>query len=134
MRAAIARFVASREKNQGTDFVGNVIVRQLGGKVDRGLLEDLVQIACVRVLEAKSPPWLASGIAGWVGRATRRAVVDYFREGESDREFLERDAETQESADPDAPHTDAGARERLIVKYLEGASATIRSRRRRSAS
>ena len=125
MILALRRFLASREKKEGRQFVWGVVVLKLYGfkpkKIDVELVEDITHLAIVPALEAKTPPVTVWGIRGWVRRVTKCAVADYFRDREDDDENLEPDVEAADLAgDRLGPRTDWGAREHLIAKYLEG--------------
>jgi DNA-directed RNA polymerase specialized sigma24 family protein len=116
---ALRAFLASREKKQGRDFIKSVIIKRLGSGLNPTLMEDLEQAALTRALEAASPPYLVSGIPGWVSRVTKRAIADYFRAREDDEENLDHDAEAADQSERHAPQPDWGAREHLICQWLE---------------
>ena len=117
--AALYEFLASREEKKGDDWIKRVILRRLGGDLDPALLDDLVQLAHTRALEAKSPPWFVRGIPAWVARCTRRSVADYFRARKDDDENLQPGVEIGDLAgDRHGRATDEGARELLITKWL----------------
>jgi len=115
---ALRRFLASREKDEGNDFIRGVIIRKLGKDIEPALLDDLVQLAHVDALEAKSPPWTVHGVRGWVFRVTRRAIAHYFRARKDDEENLDPDADPVDWSDRHGPQTDWGARELLITNWL----------------
>jgi hypothetical protein len=73
--AALRRFLASREKDEGDDFIKGVIIRKLGKDIEPALLDDLVHLAQVAALEAQSPPWTVFGVRGWMFRVTHRALL-----------------------------------------------------------
>jgi DNA-directed RNA polymerase specialized sigma24 family protein len=121
---ALRRFLASKQKDEGRQFVWGVVVLRLYGprpkKINEELVEDITHLAIVRALEARTPPWTEGGIRGWVRRLTKCAVADYFRDQEDDEENLEPGVEVADLAsDRHGPHTDWGAREHLVAKYLE---------------
>lgn len=124
--AELQRFLGSRKPKEGPDYVRHVVIRKLYGRgkrkvrIDRELVDMLTQMAVVRALEAKAPPWTTLGVPGWVKRLTRRTIADYFRERKADDENLDRSEDA--GAVPEerhAPSPDWGAREHLIAKYLE---------------
>jgi DNA-directed RNA polymerase specialized sigma24 family protein len=119
MTLALHLFLSSKEKKKGEDFLRSVIVRKLGPDLEPDLMDELVQLARTRALDARSPPWTVGGIPSWVGRVTRRAIADYFRAREDDEENLDPDAHAHDPFDRHAPQTDWGAREHLIAKWLE---------------
>ncbi len=116
---ALWLFLASNEEKKGDDFIRSVIVRKLGRDLEPDLLNELVQLAHARALDAKSPPWTEGGIPSWVGRVTRCAIADYFRARQDDDDNLDPDAHAHDPFDRHAPQTDWGAREHLIAKWLE---------------
>jgi DNA-directed RNA polymerase specialized sigma24 family protein len=121
---ALRRFLASRQKDEGRQFVWGVVVLKLYGprpkKINVELVEDITHLAIVRALEAKTPPWTVGGIRGWVRRVTKCVIADYFSEREDDEEYLEPGVEVADLAgDRHGPHTDWGAREHLVAKYIE---------------
>jgi hypothetical protein len=118
MHAALLQFLASREEKKGRDWIRRVIVNKLGPDLEAALLDDLLQLAEARALEAKSPPVFEWGIPGWVARVTRCAIADYFRNKKDDDENLEPDAVAADQLERHAPETDWGAREHLICKWL----------------
>ena len=126
IEAALHRFLASRKDKEGRDFIEGVIVERLAGKgakkeeVDHDLLDDLTQLAWVRAREGESLPWTEWGVKPWVRRVTKRAIAEYFRGGEDDRENLVKGVSVEETSDSHAEKTDYGAREHLIAKWLEG--------------
>jgi DNA-directed RNA polymerase specialized sigma24 family protein len=116
--AALRRFLASREKDEGDDFIKGVIIRKLGKDIEPALLDDLVHLAHVEALEAQSPPLTVYGVRGWMFRVTRRAIAHYFKARKDDDENLEPGAEVSDWTDRHAPQTDWGARELLITNWL----------------
>jgi DNA-directed RNA polymerase specialized sigma24 family protein len=123
--AALRAFLGGDEHSNGRAFVRRVIVRRLyPGKrrrrIDDELVDEITQLALARALDAPMPPWTLAGIPAWVRRLTRRAIADYFRDLKSDKENLDREADVVQWSDRHAPSPDWGAREHLIVKYLEG--------------
>jgi len=119
VHAALLEFLASRKDKQGRDYIRRVIIRKLGKDLEPALMDDLVQLAHARALDARTPPVFAWGIPSWVGRVTRCAIADYFRDEEDDDENLDRDAEASDWLDRHAEQTDWAAREMLICKWLE---------------
>jgi len=123
--AALRRFLSSRAKDEGRQFIWGAVVWKLYGpkpkKINVELVEDITHLAVVRALEANIPPWTVGGIRGWIRRVTKCTVADYFRDREDDEENLEPDVEVADlGGDRHGAHTDWGAREHLIAKYLEG--------------
>jgi DNA-directed RNA polymerase specialized sigma24 family protein len=124
--AGLLAFVESTDRDKGRAFIRGVVIHKLYGrkppkKMDVELIDELTQLAALRALRARMPPWTKWGIPGWVARVTKRAIVDYFRSRERDKKYLEPDADVAELPfDRHAPHTDWGAREHLIAKYMEG--------------
>jgi DNA-directed RNA polymerase specialized sigma24 family protein len=119
VKTALFEFLASKERGKGRDYIKGVVIRKLGPKIERELLDDLVQYACTEALQADSPPWTVGGIPGWVGRVTRRQIAHYFQARKDDEENLDPDAHAHDPFDRHAPQTDWGAREHLICKWLE---------------
>ncbi len=116
--AALRRFLASRETDEGDEFIKGVIIRKLGKDIEPALLDDLVHLAHVDALEAQSPPWTVHGVRGWMFRVTRRAIAHYFKARKDDDENLEPGVEVSNWTDRHAPQTDWGARELLICNWL----------------
>jgi hypothetical protein len=119
VHAALLQFLASTQEKKGRDYIRRVIIRKLGKDLEPALMDDLIQLAHARALDARTPPLFVWGIPSWVGRVTRCAIADYFRNEEDDDEYLDRDAEASNWLDRHAPQTDWGARELLICKWLE---------------
>ena len=127
MAAALRRFLASSAPKEGPAFVRGVVIRKLYGPkavtIDPELVDELTQLAVTRALGARKLPWTRLTIPGWTARVTRRAIATYFRTRKEDEEYLDRNPELEAAEQPGerhAPHTDWGAREHLICKYLEG--------------
>ena len=121
VKAALRAFLASVEKGKGSDYIRSVIVQKLGPKLEPDLRNELVQLATLEALEAKSPPWTVGGIPGWVARVTRRQIAHYFRARKDDEDNLDPRAEPSDTFDRHAPQTDWGAREHLIAQWLDEA-------------
>jgi hypothetical protein len=125
MREALRRFVSRAEKGEGRDFVRSVVVRKLygssakKGQIDEELVGEIVSMAVLRALDTKTLPLTTAGIRGWIWRLTRCAVADYFEDRKGDKKYLDRGADPVNWADRHQPGTDWGAREHLIVKWLE---------------
>lgn len=119
VHAALLEFLASKAEKKGGDYIRRVIIRKLGKDLEPALMDDLIQLAHARALDARTPPLFEWAIPSWVGRVTRCAIADYFRNEEDDDENLDRDAESSDWLDRHAPQTDWGARELLICKWLE---------------
>ena len=126
VREALRRFVGSSKEKHGQRFVRSVVITKLYGPnpkeegIDEDLVGEIASRSVQRVLEAKTPPWTVRGIRGWVVRLTGCTVADYFEATKSDRKYLDRSADPVSWADRHQPATDWGAREHLIVKWLEG--------------
>jgi hypothetical protein len=118
MRADLQRFLASRKQNEGRAFLRSVVVKRLGPDIEPALLDELVQLAATRCMEAKSPPVLVLRIKSWAAIVTRRAIVEYFRGGEDDQRNLNRDVNVADLSERQ-PGTDWGARGHLLDKWLE---------------
>ncbi len=120
---ALRRYLGSRAYGEGRDFVRAVVIRKLYGRkpkgIDEELVDELTQAALLEAMEAKEPPWFVRAIPNWVARVTRRTIAKVFRGALGDKKNLDRDADAQEWSDRHEPATDWGAREHLIVKYLE---------------
>jgi DNA-directed RNA polymerase specialized sigma24 family protein len=124
IRAALTRFIESRDRVQGRSFIRGVVVKKLYGKnphkIDPDLVDELTQLAAIRALEAKTPPLTERGIPGWVSRVSRRAIAEFFRGRQDDKAYLNRDVDAaEEGGDRHEPAPDWGAREHLIAKFLE---------------
>ena len=119
VQVALREFLGSREKNKGPDFMRGVILRKLGKDLDPGMLDDILHLAHVDALEAKSLPWTVGGVRGWVFRVTRRAIAHYFQARKEDEKYVDPDGVVAYQFDRHAPSTDWGAREHLICKWLK---------------
>jgi hypothetical protein len=124
MVAALLRFLESKDRDRGRAFIRGVVLHKLYGKkrkgIDTDLVDELTQMAWLRALEARMPPWTEWGIPGWVARVTKRTIADSFRMREADEKELEPGVDVGElPGDRHGPHTDWGAREHLIAKYVE---------------
>jgi len=122
---ALLRFLDSHEKDKGRAFIRRVVIRKLYGRrkntpINADIVDEITNMAAVRALAAKTPPWTEYGIPGWVARVTKNTVVDYFREERSHKEQLRRDVDVAElPGSQHGPATDWGARAHLIAKYLD---------------
>jgi DNA-directed RNA polymerase specialized sigma24 family protein len=122
VRAAVERYLASRDEDEGLSFIRGVVVRKLYGpkpkNVDEDLVHDIAQLAVVEALSSRHPPLLVSGVRAWTKRLTRCTIADYFRDRADDDESLAPDADPVDWSDRHAPATDWDARAHLITKYM----------------
>jgi len=121
---ALHRFLASKHENEGQAFVRGCIIFKLYGHkpktIEPEIVDEVAQTAQREALELRWPPWTIGGIPGWVKRLAERNVAAYFDKQKKDRKYLQPGGDIEESAwDRNAPETDYGAREHLIVKYMK---------------
>jgi hypothetical protein len=117
MRAELHRFLASRKDDEGRAFLRSVVIKRLGADIEPALLDELVQLAATRCMEAKKPPLLVLRIRSWAAILTRRAIADYFEKGERDDKNLDPDVDVADVSKRQTG-TDWGARNHLIRQWL----------------